>query len=121
MLVNYQVKNRIAFIEINRPDKRNSLNAELVAQLTQSFEAAERDENVKVIVDTKKAVKFNNDYCENDLLGTPSSFYTSRIPEMDVQEPSIQSCVDIYYMYYVYALVLGAYANVKRLYKMGPI
>lgn len=50
MFVNYQIKNRIAFIEINRPDKRNALNAELVAQLTHSFEEAEKDENVKVII-----------------------------------------------------------------------
>ncbi len=50
MFVNYQIKNRVAFIEINRPDKRNALNAELVLQLTQSFKEAEKDENVKVIV-----------------------------------------------------------------------
>ncbi|OAQ39636.1 methylglutaconyl-CoA hydratase [Pedobacter psychrophilus] len=50
MFVNYQIINRVAFIEINRPDKRNALNAELVLQLTQCFKKAEKDENVKVIV-----------------------------------------------------------------------
>ncbi|MBK0383021.1 enoyl-CoA hydratase/isomerase family protein [Pedobacter sp. SD-b] len=50
MFVDYQLKNRVANIVINRPDKRNALNAELVAQLTQAFEKAEQDENVKVIV-----------------------------------------------------------------------
>lgn len=32
-----------------------------------------------------------------------------------------ENCVQTYIMYYVYAVILGAYINIKRLYKMGPI
>lgn len=49
-LVDYIVKNRIAFITLNRPEKRNALNHELVAQLKQAFDRAADDPAVKVIV-----------------------------------------------------------------------
>lgn len=50
MLVEYQVKNRIATIIINRPEKRNALNSELVVALIKAFVQAENDEHVKVII-----------------------------------------------------------------------
>src|SRR6476661_8606802 len=50
MLVDYQVKNRIAYIIINRPDKRNALNSELVIALTKAFKQAEEDTSIKVII-----------------------------------------------------------------------
>ena len=50
MLVNYQVKDRIAEIILNRVDKRNALNSEVVIELSKAFNDAEHDENVKVIV-----------------------------------------------------------------------
>ena len=50
MLVNYQVKDRIAEIILNRVDKRNALNSEVVTELSKAFHNAEHDENVKVIV-----------------------------------------------------------------------
>jgi methylglutaconyl-CoA hydratase len=46
----YSVNNRIAYITLNRPDKRNALSHELVAELTDYFLKAENDENVKVVV-----------------------------------------------------------------------
>lgn len=49
-LVLYDVENRIAEITINRPDKRNALNPNLVAELTAAFLTAQHDEKVKVIV-----------------------------------------------------------------------
>ncbi|KYG81985.1 methylglutaconyl-CoA hydratase [Roseivirga ehrenbergii] len=49
-LVKYQVANRVATITLNRPEKRNALNAEMVTQLKQAFTQAEEDENAKVIV-----------------------------------------------------------------------
>lgn len=48
--VNYTVTNRIAAITLNRPDKRNALNYEVVGELKQAFSKAERDDSVKVIV-----------------------------------------------------------------------
>ncbi len=49
-LVKYEVANRIATITLNRPEKRNALNAEMVTQLKQAFTQAAVDENAKVIV-----------------------------------------------------------------------
>lgn len=49
-LVDYQVKDRIAFITMNRPEKRNALNHELVRELKQAFDTAAEDTAAKVIV-----------------------------------------------------------------------
>lgn len=49
-LVLYSVNERIATISINRPEKRNALNPELVKLLTESFIKASEDEEAKVIV-----------------------------------------------------------------------
>lgn len=49
-LVLYEVKDRIGFITLNRPEKRNALNAEMVTAIKNAFNAAENDENCKVIV-----------------------------------------------------------------------
>src|SRR2546428_14116695 len=49
-LIKYNVENRIARITINRPEKRNSLNPELIAELTTVFANANNDPSVKVIV-----------------------------------------------------------------------
>jgi methylglutaconyl-CoA hydratase len=50
MFVLYEVRDRVGFITLNRPDKRNALNYHVVQELKESFSAAENDENVKVIV-----------------------------------------------------------------------
>jgi methylglutaconyl-CoA hydratase len=50
MLANYLVKDRIAYITINRPDKRNALNANLVSDLSALFDKAENDAQVKIII-----------------------------------------------------------------------
>lgn len=49
-LVLYEVKDRIAFITLNRVDKRNALNPDLVEQLTNTLLKSEEDDDVKVIV-----------------------------------------------------------------------
>lgn len=49
-LVLYSVNQRIATISINRPEKRNALNPDLVAQLTAGFVKASQDEEVKVVI-----------------------------------------------------------------------
>jgi len=49
-LVNYSVQNRIGYITLNRPEKKNSLGFELVSALKASFKQAEDDELVKVVV-----------------------------------------------------------------------
>lgn len=49
-LVLYNVADRIATITINRPEKRNALNPELIAALTETFILASEDEAVKIVV-----------------------------------------------------------------------
>jgi methylglutaconyl-CoA hydratase len=46
----YEVTNRIAFITLNRPEKRNALSHELVSELHEAFDAAAKDTAAKVIV-----------------------------------------------------------------------
>ncbi|HEY8402681.1 MAG TPA: enoyl-CoA hydratase-related protein [Cytophagaceae bacterium] len=49
-LVNYSVIDRIATISINRPDKKNALNFEVVSELKNAFDQAEKDASVKVVI-----------------------------------------------------------------------
>ena len=49
-LVTYEVADRIATITLNRPEKRNALNAEMVTALKAAFSRAETDQEAKVIV-----------------------------------------------------------------------
>ncbi|MCC5943959.1 MAG: enoyl-CoA hydratase/isomerase family protein [Bernardetiaceae bacterium] len=46
----YEVKDRIAYITLNRPEKRNAFSYELVTQLKTAFAQADEDTEVKVIV-----------------------------------------------------------------------
>jgi methylglutaconyl-CoA hydratase len=48
--IEYAVIDRIGFITLNRPDKRNALSSELVSDLKNAFSKAEADANVKVII-----------------------------------------------------------------------
>lgn len=49
-MVLYEVSERIAYITLNRPDKRNALNDEMVEALYAAFCRAEEDEQAKVVV-----------------------------------------------------------------------
>lgn len=49
-LVEYEVKERVGYITLNRPDKRNALSHELTEELMLSFKKAEADTAVKVVV-----------------------------------------------------------------------
>ncbi len=49
-MVEYLVSDRIGFITLNRPDKRNALGFEMVTELKAAFAKAESDAHVKVIV-----------------------------------------------------------------------
>jgi len=48
--IHYSVKDRIGFITLNRPEKRNALNFELVSELKAVFLEAEIDPEVKIII-----------------------------------------------------------------------
>jgi methylglutaconyl-CoA hydratase len=46
----YEVKNRIAYITLNRPDKRNALNQAFVSEIGECIKKAENDSQAKVMV-----------------------------------------------------------------------
>lgn len=48
--ITYHTQNRIGFITMNRPEKRNALSDGLVQELKECFARAEEDEEVKVVV-----------------------------------------------------------------------
>src|ERR1700755_2801071 len=48
--VQYEVRDRVGFITLNRPEKRNALNEELIQALASAFDRASNDSAVKVIV-----------------------------------------------------------------------
>lgn len=48
--IRYHSRDRIGYITLNRPEKRNALNFEMVAELKQAFEVAEKDDACKIIV-----------------------------------------------------------------------
>jgi methylglutaconyl-CoA hydratase len=49
-LVLFEVKERIGYITLNRPEKRNALSHELVAELKEAFTQAENDSAIKIVV-----------------------------------------------------------------------
>ncbi len=48
--VEYNVTDRVATITLNRPEKRNALNAQVVTELKQAFSEAATDDEAKVII-----------------------------------------------------------------------
>ena len=49
-LIEYLVKDRIGYITLNRPEKRNALSPEMVTELMKGFQKAEQDDSAKIIV-----------------------------------------------------------------------
>jgi methylglutaconyl-CoA hydratase len=48
--VNFTTRDRIGYITLNRPEKRNALNFEVVTELKEAFRKAEDSEDVKIII-----------------------------------------------------------------------
>src|SRR6478609_2823790 len=48
--IQYETKNRIAYITLNRPEKRNALNYDVVTELKNAFDRAESDDECKVVI-----------------------------------------------------------------------
>ncbi|MFC6999183.1 enoyl-CoA hydratase/isomerase family protein [Rufibacter roseus] len=48
--ISYECTDRVAYITLNRPEKRNALNDEVVTELKKAFDHAEFDENCKVVI-----------------------------------------------------------------------
>jgi methylglutaconyl-CoA hydratase len=49
-LVQYEVKDRVGYITLNRPEKRNALSYEMVSEIKLAFMNAEADKECKVVV-----------------------------------------------------------------------
>lgn len=49
-LVQYEVKDRVGYITLNRPEKRNALSYEMVSEIKLAFMNAESDKDCKVVV-----------------------------------------------------------------------
>jgi len=49
-MVSFDVRDQVAWITLNRPDKRNTLNAHLLKELNQAFIEADNLADVNVIV-----------------------------------------------------------------------
>jgi methylglutaconyl-CoA hydratase len=49
-LIEYNIDQRIAFITLNRPDKRNALSYDLIAALKDALDNAGKDEKVKAVI-----------------------------------------------------------------------
>ncbi len=48
--IEYNFEGRVARITLNRPEKRNALHPDVVTELQEAFDAAEKDDTVKVIL-----------------------------------------------------------------------
>jgi methylglutaconyl-CoA hydratase len=45
-----EIKDRIGYITLNRPEKRNALSSALVEELKEAFDTMEASEQVKVVM-----------------------------------------------------------------------
>lgn len=57
--INYDTTDRIAIITLNRPDKRNALNEEMISELRERFHDAKEDPQVKIILLKAKGKVFS--------------------------------------------------------------
>ena len=46
----YEIKNAVALITLNRPDKRNALNDRIIAELSGAIIEAEADDQIRVVI-----------------------------------------------------------------------
>lgn len=65
-VINYEVKDRIATIQMNNPDVMNSLDEEMVRDIVGAMDEAKADENVKCIVLTG----VDRSFCSGGDMGT---------------------------------------------------
>ena len=49
-MVILEIKNRVGYITLNRPEKKNALNSEFVIQLKNALINAKNNEKIKVII-----------------------------------------------------------------------
>ncbi len=57
-MISYTVKNRIAIIKLNRPEKRNALHPDLVKEFKNRLKDAKKDANVSIVIITGEGKSF---------------------------------------------------------------
>lgn len=57
-LIQTEIKNNVAIIRLNRPEKRNALSPELISSLLEKFKSFEADDKVKVVIITGNGKAF---------------------------------------------------------------
>lgn len=73
----YAVENHIARVTLNRPDKRNALDAEIVSEVKAALDEAAMDESVRVIVITGAG----KDFCSGADLAALQRISTATVTE----------------------------------------
>ncbi|MDX1747906.1 MAG: enoyl-CoA hydratase-related protein, partial [Halobacteriales archaeon] len=58
----YEVSDRVATITLNRPDRLNAINDAMPGEIRRAVEAADRDDDVHVIVLTGEGRAFSSGY-----------------------------------------------------------
>lgn len=57
-MINFQILDDVAIIKLNRPEKRNALNPQLISQLKNAIFDSESDNNIKTIIITGEGSAF---------------------------------------------------------------
>ena len=57
-MIKYEISDEIGILTLNRPEKRNALNAELARQLRSQLILAEKDDSIKVVIITGEGKAF---------------------------------------------------------------
>ncbi len=76
----YDVSDRVATITLNRPERLNAINDEMPTEIRQAVEAANRDEDVHVIVLTGAGRAFCAGYDLKDYAEDPDTPLTQEMP-----------------------------------------
>lgn len=79
--IEYLVENRLAYITLNRPEKRNAFNEVLVEELKHAFTAAENDNSAKVIILKAKGKVFSAGADLAYLQGLQSNTYEENLED----------------------------------------
>lgn len=78
--ITYQVADRVATITLSRPDRLNAINDEMPGEIGRAVKAANRDDDVHVIVLTGAGRAFCSGYDLKEYADKPDSPYSQEMP-----------------------------------------
>jgi enoyl-CoA hydratase/carnithine racemase len=73
--INFSVDNRIAAIELNRPEKRNALSRDLMIELLRCLDAVARSRDISVVILKAAGKVFSSGHDLSEMLGKKADFY----------------------------------------------